>query len=224
MGVEGGLDLGRIHVGAADENHVCLAIDQVEVAILVEVAHVAEGFPAVGARGGFGADVAVGGAAAARRQHEDLAHLAGRALAAVRFLNAKFAPAGRAAHRAGALEPLRARGERARDALGAAVGLVDLFGPDPLDPRALEPGGARRAGAHHAAQRREIEAALLGLGQAPDALHHGRHEQHPIDAVSLDQLEREPRLEAVHHDDRSAAQQLLPGRDEGTGVIQRAGD
>ena len=166
MGVEGGLDLGRIHVRAADENHVRLAIDQVQVAVLVEIAHVAEGLPAVGGRRRLGADVAVGGAPAARRQHEHLAHLAGRALAAVRPLDADLAPAGGAAHRARALEPLAARGERARDALGAAVGLEDLLGPDPLDPRALEPGGARGAGAHHAPQRREIEARCA---PAPEA-------------------------------------------------------
>ena len=61
-----------------------LAVDEVEVAVLVELAHVAERSPsrrrvAVG----LGADVAVGRARPAARQHEDLADLAGRALAAV---------------------------------------------------------------------------------------------------------------------------------------------
>jgi hypothetical protein len=49
------LDLGGVHVGAARHDQVLVPIDQVEEAVLVEVADVAEREPVIapGCRGGF---------------------------------------------------------------------------------------------------------------------------------------------------------------------------
>jgi hypothetical protein len=47
MRVDRGLDLGRVHVGAAGNDHVGATVDEIEVAIGVDVAEVADGLPAV---------------------------------------------------------------------------------------------------------------------------------------------------------------------------------
>ena len=75
--VERGLDLGGIHVRSAGEDHVGLAVAEIEVAVGVERAHVAERLPtAVDAPRGR-ADVAVRAhVRVGRRPHEDLADLA----------------------------------------------------------------------------------------------------------------------------------------------------
>ena len=80
------LDLGRVHVAAADGEHVDPAVGQIQVALVVEPAQIAQGVPGpfwvrAGACGA--ADIAVGGPTARCRAHEDLPDHAGRALFAV---------------------------------------------------------------------------------------------------------------------------------------------
>ena len=79
---QGRLDLGRVDVAPADGEHVDATVGQVEKAVGVEVAEVAERVPAV-ATLGVDADVAVRGRAARGRAHVDLADHAGRAFVAV---------------------------------------------------------------------------------------------------------------------------------------------
>ena len=77
-----GLDLGGVDVAAADGEHVDPPVVEIEEAVGVEVAEVAERIPAVAALRGR-PDVAVGRRAARRWPHVDLAADAGRALVAV---------------------------------------------------------------------------------------------------------------------------------------------
>ena len=63
----------------------------------------------------------------------------------------------------------------------------------------LSHGGTGRGHVEHHPQAREVVARALGLGQAPDAVHHGRHRVHPVDAMALDEREGVGRVEARHH-------------------------
>src|SRR5262245_34797760 len=76
--VERRLDLGRVDVAAARQDHVRAAVAQVEVAVGIEAPHVAHRLPPVRGAARRRAHVAVRGAGPARRQCEDLAHLARR--------------------------------------------------------------------------------------------------------------------------------------------------
>ena len=61
-----GLDLGRIDVGAAAQDHVGEAVAEIEIAVGIEPADIAERFPAVGAALRLGAEIVIGGI---RRRH-----------------------------------------------------------------------------------------------------------------------------------------------------------
>ena len=101
------LDLGRVDVRATGEDHVLHAVAEVEVAVLVEPAHVAERLPAALERPGLGADVAVG-RPVGRVAHPHLALLAGRQRVAVGVGDHELA-GDRPADRAAVLQPLGAR-------------------------------------------------------------------------------------------------------------------
>src|SRR5215831_5458488 len=59
MLLERGLDLGGIDVGASDQNHVGAPVGEIEIAVLVEPADVADGFPITGKRTRRGTDIAI---------------------------------------------------------------------------------------------------------------------------------------------------------------------
>ena len=130
---DGVLDLGRVHVLAAADDHVLEPVHDEEVAVGIQPAHVARVHPAVLERGGcLGGPVPVAlhdhGAAC-----RDLAHLAGRQLAALAIDDAHLGnghgPAGRAQQaltlRAGAVLG-RAHGHDGGRQLGHAVGLGEV--------------------------------------------------------------------------------------------------
>src|SRR5581483_3444540 len=73
---EGALDLGRVHVGAAGDDHVDAPVGDVEEALLVEVAEVAAGAEPVGGGGLALAAPEVPVQARRRRLEVDLADLA----------------------------------------------------------------------------------------------------------------------------------------------------
>ena len=73
-----GLDFGRIDVGAAAQDHVGEPVAEIEIAVGIEPADVAERFPAVGAALRLGAEIVIGAAGAVIGQEIDLAGLAGR--------------------------------------------------------------------------------------------------------------------------------------------------
>src|SRR4029450_3759426 len=111
MLVERGLDLGRVHVAPADQNHVGLTVVQVEVAMLVLPSHVTERLPVARPRFRGGTDVAVRGRRVRPATHPDLADLAGRQLATVRGEAAELAHED-TSDRPGVLEPLGPAEER----------------------------------------------------------------------------------------------------------------
>ena len=221
MLVERGLDLRGVHVGAADQDHVRLAVAEIDVALGVLAAEISERLPVARTRPGPGADVAVRRRRVLAPAHPDLADLARRKLSTVGIEDAHLAHE-RAPHRAAVLEPLAAGDDAERLRLGAAVELEDPIGTEPLDPRLLEPHGARRGHVEDHAQTREVVARALGLGQAPDAVHHRRHRVHPVDAMPLDEGQGERRVEARHHDDVVAAQQRQRGGRERAVVVERS--
>src|SRR3954451_21535666 len=117
MAVELRLDLGREDVGAAAQDQVVATIRDVEVAILVEAAEVAERLPATFAFTRVRADVAVG---LALGVHEDLADLADGQLPTVGIQDANpsvLAPPDRSAMR----QPLVTADCGAGNVLGAGV-------------------------------------------------------------------------------------------------------
>jgi hypothetical protein len=224
VGVEGGLDLGRVHVRAAGHDHVAAPVCEVEVALGVDPAEIAQRLPAVVGRPGLGTDVAVGRALAARRHHVHLADLAQREVVAVLVEDADLAVAGRLADGARVREPLRAGDERATDALGAAVHLEHALGTDPVDPGPEQPVRTGGTAGDDANQRGEVVALARGFGQTPDPLQHRRHEAHPGDAMSLDQRQRLLRIEARHQDHGAAEQQRGERVDEAGGVVLGPGN
>ena len=75
---------GRVHIGAPDQNHVGAPVGEIEIAVRVEIADVAQRLPAALQRARFSADIAV-----RRRQirislHVNFADFAGRQLHAIR--------------------------------------------------------------------------------------------------------------------------------------------
>ncbi len=154
--------------------------------------------------------------------HEvDLADLADRHVVAGLVEDAHAAPALGQADRPGVRERLRSGDRRAALALGAAVALADPLRPEPADPALLEPHRPRRPGAEHLAQRRHVVG--LPVGQVPDPVHHRGDEEHPRDAVRLDQAQRLGRVEALHHDDGAPDEEPEHREAERTVVVQRSG-
>ena len=104
-------DLGREHVGAAAEDQVDPPVGEVEVAVVVDVAHVADGGQPVGVDvERTGAEV--GRPAVRRRLHVDVADLAGRELGAVGPEDAHLGAALRQADAAPVLAATRRRAAR----------------------------------------------------------------------------------------------------------------
>ncbi|MNV80543.1 hypothetical protein D3C71_1741550 [compost metagenome] len=140
------LDLGRVDVHAARDDHVRGAVADEQVAIGIEVAEVAQRDPALAVDGAArGVVVQVGEVRVSRLAHVDQAGLARRARLA-RFV--EDAHAGRVdgtARRAGALRGVLGRGHGNHAGLARRIGLVDDR-PEPFDHRPLDLGCARRAG------------------------------------------------------------------------------
>src|ERR1700736_2040969 len=59
-----GLDFGRIDICTATQNHVGEPVAEIEVAVSIEPADIAERFPAVGPAFWFGTEIVIGGAGA----------------------------------------------------------------------------------------------------------------------------------------------------------------
>ena len=78
-----GLHLGRIDVGAAAQDHVGEPIAEIEIAVGIEPADVAERFPAVRTALRLGAEIVIGAAGPVGGKKIDLAGLAGRDVIAI---------------------------------------------------------------------------------------------------------------------------------------------
>src|SRR5262249_17037057 len=103
---EHALDLGRIDVLAAADDHVVLAIDQMQEALLAGVAHVAAGLPLAVPDGVARRAVAVVAEEGHGRRGVDLADLTRWQLATIAVEHGEFAAEGSAADRTLACDQL----------------------------------------------------------------------------------------------------------------------
>ena len=114
-----GLDFGRIDIGAAAQDHVGKPVAEIEIAVGIEPADVAERFPAIGAAFRFSAEIMIGAAGAVIGQEVDFAGLAGRDVVAVLADDPQARGLADLADRTLVLKPFDARNDRTRP--GASV-------------------------------------------------------------------------------------------------------
>ena len=156
MLVERGFDLGRVNVHAAGQDHVGLAIAQVEEAVGVHPSHVAERLPAAVDAARLRADVAVRPhAVVGGWPHEhftDFSRWRGGAVGTHDLhLSSDRTPNGAAMR-----HPFGAVDDRGSLAFGTPVQLPDRLGTEPFDPRLLQPRRARRGQMPDHFERRHV--------------------------------------------------------------------
>jgi hypothetical protein len=225
MVAERPLDLGGVDVLPTGDEHVLLAVDDVEEAVGVPPGQVAGVKPAprVDRRGAGGRVLEVTGEH--RRALEDqLAHLAGRDLPAVLAdhggAHEPVRPADRAGLGHGVLQP---HAERARTELGQAEALLEgdlVHRPPALDHADRQ----RRAAAGHEAQAGQVGAAEPRRGEQQLVLR-GDAEEHG-DALALDQVEHGVRVPRPHQHHGAAEDQQRQGVDQQPAGVEhrRVGD
>ena len=153
------LDLGRIDVHAAADDEVRAAVGEEEVAVVVDVADVAERevVAAVGAVGLLGRLVVLE-AAGRRRLQVDGADRARRDLGAVVVEDADVVGRVDLADGARLRQPLRRAAPSVPDAFGRRV-VLPHDRPEPLDEPLLHVDRARRRAVEDEDQRRDVVAA-----------------------------------------------------------------
>src|SRR3954464_12781826 len=200
--VEDLLDLARVDVVAAADDHVLLAVDDEEVAVLVDAGHVARVEPAVAQdllRGVVAVPVALHEVVAADRDLADLAlaHLVAVLVDDLHLDALDRRPDGaRLALLVGVVEGRDRRGLR------QAVALEDLA-PERLLEAAQDLDGERRATRDAQPQARGVVAIALGVVE--DRVVHRRHALEDRHAVAVDHLERLARVEARDQVEAGAA-------------------
>ena len=140
MLIEHLLDLARVDVVAAADDHLLLAIDEEEVAALVEPAEITGGEPALGVDRGRRRGRVVPVPVDDRRSSE--LHLTHAPL--VRIRDANLGAARRATNGAGLSQPPGREGRRETAHLGQAVALVDVCCERLLEARARRRSERRR--------------------------------------------------------------------------------
>ena len=210
-----------IDVHPARDDHVAEAVRDEHVAVVVDVADLAQGEDA-------GAEVGVGGLLGVARVHDAPAggvleedpsfRAAGHLVPVVVDHDGREGRDG-AADRAGVLEPLLARDHAGGAHLGGAVG-VEEHRPPPLDHLALDVDRAGRAGVADELDRADVVAGphLLGQGQQPGEVR--RHHDAGLGVVGVEGLEDPLGVEPAEHHHRDAHGQQPDAR-EGTGVVHR---
>ena len=117
-------------------------------------------------------------------------------------------------------QPVLRRHVREAVEFRAAVVLVEDRSP-PVEHLLLHLLRTRRRGVDRDLVRRQVEAAAFRLGHLQHAREHRRHPLARGDAIVLDGLQREQRIELRHHHD-GAAERLRAGREaERCRVIHR---
>ena len=221
MGDQQVLQLLGIDVHPAGDDHEALAVGQVEEAVLVQPAHIAQRRPAVpvGVLGHLIGRIVIAerraageidDALAARRQRlavvaADL-HLGRRALA----------------HRALVGQPVVRADMAEAVALAAGVVFVDDR-PPPLHHLLLDRDGAGGGGVDGRRHRGQVVAGadLRRQFQHPDEV--GGHELAAVDAVFFDQLQGVLGIEFLHHHHRAAQALIAHAPAQGGGVIEGRG-
>jgi len=202
MGGHRGLDLRRINIGAAAQDHVGEPVAQIEIAIGVEPADVAERFPAVGTAFRLGAEIMIGAAGAVDRQKIDFAGLAGRDIVAILADDPKRRGCRRSCRPNPGARAIRRRRSRWRPAVRCRH-TVPRFAPARAT-RSIFPSARAASGLPcetHDFEARQIIGIAHRFRQRPDSMHHGRHEVDPLHPVGLDQAQRLFGIEFHHPGD-----------------------
>ena len=187
------LDVARVDVDAAGDDHVLLPIHQVEKAILVEIAQVARVEPAVA----DGQCRQVGALVVARHEHgaaaDDLAHLARRHVVAGLVDDAHLLEGRRHADRGQLARRIRLV-EDGHEALGQPVEFVEAIRQTPLQLFLLLLE-QRRA---HGAETLERAARLLAKVRLVQQRHDlRRHHVDVRDPLAPDRLDEQLRVEVI---------------------------
>ena len=196
------LGLLRVDVHAARDNHVGLAVGEVEKAFIVDIADIAERRPAlvvVGALRLVGI-VVIGEDRCVGKIHG--ADFPGRPFAAVLVQNFQFADHG-LADGAAMAEPL----VRIRDGDAVAFGAGVIFDQDrspPFDHLRLDLDRAGRGGVDRALQRGHVVFLADVVGQFQHPHEHGRHELRLRDLVFFHLPQEVLGVEVLHDDDGAA--------------------
>ena len=164
------------------------------------------------------------GRRAVYRPEPDLAHLVRREITAFVVADAHHESGSHASDRPGLGQGFDAGNCGSPELLRSAVCLVDGLRTEPTDHRCFEPYRVRATRAHDRAQRGHVVATTHLGTEPPDAVLHRRHEEHPVDAMTLHECERPLGVEALHEHHRRAREQSTDRVDERSTVIQRTSD
>jgi len=218
------LDLGRIDVHAARDDHVALAVAERVIAVGVHARHVADRVPVAppGLPRRLRALV-VGIVHAAESPDVELARLADGDGIAVVVQEGDVDPGRRAAARAGLSQNVLGPQDGVDSELGRSVELVEARTEVP-ERLLLDPHRARSRRDHQRTHRGDVVARAHRFGQVDDALdQRGRHEG-AGDPVGLDEAERVLRVEPAHDDHRPADDRGEEREGARRGMIERPGD
>ena len=219
MGDDEVLDLLRIDVHAAGNDHEALAVGEIEIAVRIDLPDIAQRRPAMLVGGGrrlLGV-VMIGERRAVREI--DHAFLPDRYLVAVLVADVDHADQ-RAPDRALALEPFLRGDQRESVAFGAGIIFHQHRAP-PGDHRLFHGNRARRRRMDRAAQRRDVVALAHLLRQFQHAREMGRHPLRAVRAMVFDEPERRFRIELLHHDHRAAETMHDHAPAQRRGMIER---
>ncbi|MNE23155.1 hypothetical protein D3C80_1163980 [compost metagenome] len=213
------LDLLRIDVHPARDDHEALAVGQEQIAVLVQPPDIAQGGPAARVIGGgrllrvvviFERVIAL---------EIDVADHARRQFVALVVADVDDAEVG-AAHRSRLPQPLFRVDDGHAVALGPSV-VLDQDRAEPVDHGPLDRHGAWRRGVDGQLQRRDVVAGADILGQFQHTDEVGRHPLAVGHAVGVDGGQGQFGIEPVHQHHR-AAEMLHPHRPaQRRGMIQR---
>ena len=212
------LRLLRVDVDPARDDHERRPIGQVQVAVLVDIPHVAQRSPAVfvgDRRGLVGIFEVLEGRPALEEQLTGLTD--GQFDSGVGH---HVHRAERLANRTGMGQPLLRVDRRAGEPLCSPVILVN-DGPEPRHHLMLDIHRARGGRVDHAPKTRDVVFAPDGVGQLEHPHEHGRHELGVRDAVGLDQAQNRLGVEPAHHDRGSTDSLNRHGVVDARRVVQR---
>ena len=214
------LRLLGVDVDAAADDHVGLAVGQVEEAVLVELADVAEGAPAVLEEGvaRLLGRVVVLEALHVRGAEVDAALLADRELVALLVDDVNRAGE-RLADGSLVGEPVLGRGVAEAVALGSGVVLVDDRSP-PVEHLLLDLDGAGRGRVDREGQAAHV---VLVADLLLELEHPHEHRRDPLAVGALVPVDRRQGalgVEALHHDDRRPHAQEVLAVAERSGVVE----
>ena len=193
------LGLLGIDVHAAGHDHEVAPIGEVQVALVVDVAHVADRRPSllvVRRRGLLRVLVVLERRRPFARLEPHDARFADGELGAVFVADVNDVTAW-PPHRSRVVEPFGGGDERCAGCFSRAVVLVDDRAP-PLQHALLHVDGTRCGRVHRVTERREVVRQALLVGQLEHADEHGRNQLRMGHAVPLDELEKLLGVEAFH--------------------------